>query len=80
MFSFLTQKSKSFIALIARTIAEKFIDNTSEFILIEGPIKGKLYFKQPKDKTVIFTITKEELKAKLDKNIFDKLPENMYYV
>lgn len=80
MFSFFTKKSQSFIILISRNLNQKFSDDTSDFVEIKGPVNGKLYLKQPKDGNVKFTVDKEELKDKVEKSIYDKLPEKMFFV
>jgi len=80
MYSFFTKKTKSFISQIAKNINENINEEISDFIQIEGPITGKLYFKQPKEENVKFTINKKELKDKVNQNIYNKLPENMFFV
>ena len=80
MFSFFTKKTKSFIALIAKNINKKFNDDIIDFIDIDGPITGKLYLDQPKEENIKFTIDKVELKEKVSENIYDKLPEKMFFV
>jgi len=80
MFSFSTKKSGSFLRYIGRNINEKCQNEILDFINIEGAISGKLYFIQPKDENVKFIITKEELKSRVDINIIEKLPDNMFFV
>ena len=79
MFSFV-KKTKSIIIFISRKINSNFKEENTEFIPIDGPIAGKLYFKKPSEKMVIFIIEKHELEPRVNKDIFDKLPEIMYFV
>ncbi len=80
MFSFLIQKTRSFLGLVAKNLNEKFTDNASDFIEIKGAISGKLYFSQPQEGIVKFTIKKEEVAKKIKEEIYEKLPETMYFV
>lgn len=80
MFSFFTKKTRSFIVLIAKNINNKFNHDIADFIEIDGPVSGKLYLNQPKEENIKFTIDKEELKDKVAQNIYDNLPEKMYFV
>ncbi len=79
MFSFLIQKIRSFLGLVAKNLNEKFTDNASDFIEIKGAISGKLYFSQPQEGIVKFTIKKEELAEKVKEDICDNLPKTMYF-
>ena len=79
MFSF-AKKTQSIIIFISRKINSNFKQENTEFIPIDGPISGKLYLKKPVEKLVIFTIEKQELQPRVNKDIFDQLPEIMYFV
>lgn len=78
-YSFLIGKSKSFTRLVANNINKKYKNIVNDCINIEGPISGKLFFIQPQD-NVKFTFTKEEMEGKVEIEIYEKLPDLMYFV
>ena len=80
MYSFLTKKTGSFLKLIGKNINDKYHSNIDEFIIIEGVISGKLYFIQPKNENVKFTISKDELKERVKIEILEILPNKMFFV
>ncbi|WP_298286871.1 hypothetical protein [uncultured Lutibacter sp.] len=78
-FSIFTKKTKSFTRFVANNINKNYENKLNDCIEIKGAISGKLFLIRPQENVKI-TFTKEELEGKVDKEIYDKLPDLMYFV
>lgn len=74
-----SKKTDRFLEYVTSQFNKQY-SKRKDFMPIKGLVEAKLYFEEPKEEAK-FVIQKEELeRGKIKSEIFEELPETMYYI